>query len=414
MIQPARNLPPRPELQIKSQTQPQQQPSLQASAAPIPVVQKSLLSRILPTLGTIAVAGGLAALGWFAYMERKKPVAIEELPIIKAEETPYKTKPEDPGGMEFPHRDKQIYDAIAGEAPKDSMKIEDILPPPEEPVVREDLKDHASAEIDAPGEVENKNADISQDAAPLAEKNSVPAMPPLPQTEASLKNSLNEAAPELTQGDVLSEAISDKDSVSEETATTVATDAPGPVASTEPIKEAGASPPPAVATHEVTDIPVALPMQPQSEAHIAPSQPERVEVPLEPAKTENKSENESAGTKKPIKTTVKSEVKKEKKEVASLKSFSVLPASMAGRGFKLQLGSYKDMENLKKGWAALQKRHPKELAALSYSIDKISLGGKGMFFRLQAGTVVKEADARRLCNELIAQKQGCIVVRPKK
>lgn len=395
MIQPVRNLPPRPELQLKPPSQPQPAPQPQASS---PIEEKSLLGKLLPAIGTIAVAGGLAALGWFAYMEKKQPVSLETLPVIKAEETPYKEKPEDPGGMEFPNRDKQIYEALSGETPHDPMKIEDILPPPEEPVTREDLMEQAGVEPQVPTDMTHE-APITPLAQPLAEAEMVPAMPPLPQAETSPHTQDMQAA--ISQEEDALAAISEQGPQ----APSAASSAP-PLPAGIPEDAVTALPAPKTeAQTDVEEIPVAPPL-PET-GNLTPAQaPQKVEVPLEPAPP-------AVQEKKPEMEEIKQPEIAAAPKKTKAPAISVLPASMADRGFRLQLGSYKDMENLEKGWNSLQKRYPQQLSKLHHSVDKVSLGGKGTFYRLQAGAIGKEADARRLCKELIAKKQGCIVVQPK-
>lgn len=57
-----------------------------------------------------------------------------ELPIIKADLTPFKIKPEDPGGMIVPNMDKTIYNNFTDNA-NEQPKVEKILPAPEKPLL---------------------------------------------------------------------------------------------------------------------------------------------------------------------------------------------------------------------------------------------------------------------------------------
>lgn len=52
--------------------------------------------------------------------------------IIAAEKTPAKSVPENRGGLQIPHTDKTVFDAING---KTSEEPEELLPPPEEPLI---------------------------------------------------------------------------------------------------------------------------------------------------------------------------------------------------------------------------------------------------------------------------------------
>lgn len=74
-------------------------------------------------------AGGL----WFAYRQGlRHGGAISgavDVPLIRADERPIKVKPEKPGGMEVPDRDKLIYT-------QKRATVEHLLPPPEKPIPR--------------------------------------------------------------------------------------------------------------------------------------------------------------------------------------------------------------------------------------------------------------------------------------
>jgi len=81
---------------------------------------------VLLVLG--AFAGGL----WFAYQQGLRHASGGngvDVPLIRADERPTKVKPENPGGMEVPDRDKLIYT-------QKHPLVEHLLPPPEKPLPR--------------------------------------------------------------------------------------------------------------------------------------------------------------------------------------------------------------------------------------------------------------------------------------
>lgn len=76
----------------------------------------------------IAIAGGV---GYFAFAPSGSLTSGGEPPLIQADPTPYKTKPDDPGGMQVPNQDKLVYERVAkGDA---APQVENLLPPVEEP-----------------------------------------------------------------------------------------------------------------------------------------------------------------------------------------------------------------------------------------------------------------------------------------
>ncbi|MEE8172529.1 MAG: SPOR domain-containing protein [Alphaproteobacteria bacterium] len=54
------------------------------------------------------------------------------VPLVTAEQTPVKVRPEEPGGVEVPDRDKYVYKSLTDAEPE----AEQLLPPPEEPMQR--------------------------------------------------------------------------------------------------------------------------------------------------------------------------------------------------------------------------------------------------------------------------------------
>jgi SPOR domain len=81
----------------------------------------------------LVVAGVFAGGIWFAYQQGLRHggamTGAADVPLIRADERPTKVKPEKPGGMEVPDRDKLIY------TQKRAM-VEHLLPPPEKPMAR--------------------------------------------------------------------------------------------------------------------------------------------------------------------------------------------------------------------------------------------------------------------------------------
>lgn len=89
--------------------------------------------RVLSTMLVLAAFAGFFWLAWYAYKSGTSTGQVEEVPVVEADEAPFRTAPDDPGGMEVPHRDKTIYETLNrndGEA----EKKEKLSPTPEEPV----------------------------------------------------------------------------------------------------------------------------------------------------------------------------------------------------------------------------------------------------------------------------------------
>ena len=89
--------------------------------------------RILATALALLVMGLFGGGLWFAYVQGTRhagsDAASGDVPLIRADERPTKVKPERPGGMEIPDRDKLIYNPTR-------TVVEHLLPPPEKPLLR--------------------------------------------------------------------------------------------------------------------------------------------------------------------------------------------------------------------------------------------------------------------------------------
>lgn len=82
---------------------------------------------VMLALGVMGLsAGGL----WVGYRLSIGRGPSGEIPLIHADGAPIKVKPDDPGGMEIPNRDRFVLNPTGG------MPVERLLPPPETPLPR--------------------------------------------------------------------------------------------------------------------------------------------------------------------------------------------------------------------------------------------------------------------------------------
>lgn len=160
--------------------------------------QSPKIRKLLYVVLVCSVIGGFSALAYYAYQFGRKPVDASQLQLVKADNTPYKEKPADPGGMEVPNMDKTIYDSISGKQNKDLPKVERILPPPEEPmtpnqVVYESVTDNP-ADAKSKKVVTNSHEALLANKAlenneikPVVVKQDIAAKPQLPKEAAANK-----------------------------------------------------------------------------------------------------------------------------------------------------------------------------------------------------------------------------------
>lgn len=97
-----------------------------------------------PMLGILTAAVALFvlfAVFWSTYPRGDAERAgVGPVPLVRADATPFKTAPDDPGGMDIPYRDSTVFETLrsANNTGADS-KVESLLPSPEEPMAREQM-----------------------------------------------------------------------------------------------------------------------------------------------------------------------------------------------------------------------------------------------------------------------------------
>ncbi len=156
-------------------------------------------NNFLGTFAGIALAG---VVGWFIlapqYSEQHK-----EISVIRRPQTAVKIKPENPGGMDIPNQDKDVYNIVEKRA-VDNTVVENLLPTPEQPKlpdivpevtdvdenatdldeIVDEVAEPAPTEADETVNVPEKPAEIIEKAektAKVAEKPVEPVAAPEPQ-----------------------------------------------------------------------------------------------------------------------------------------------------------------------------------------------------------------------------------------
>ncbi len=93
------------------------------------IEMKRSKSVFIGAVSGVALAG---IVGWFVLSPRYAVNNPEEIPVIRRPQTAIKVQPSEPGGMEILNQDKSVYD-IVEKKPEDDTKVENLLPPPEQP-----------------------------------------------------------------------------------------------------------------------------------------------------------------------------------------------------------------------------------------------------------------------------------------
>ena len=84
----------------------------------------------------------------------------------------------------------------------------------------------------------------------------------------------------------------------------------------------------------------------------------------------------------------------------------------AGKGYVVQLASYRSQADALREYQRIRGRHGRLLGGLTPRIQKKNLGAAGTFYRLGVGPLASRAQASKLCNALIASgERDCLVRR---
>jgi len=92
--------------------------------------------RLGPLLLVLAGIGIFAAITWYAYEAGQRQAAVASMPVIKADSSPTRVRPDSPGGLTVPNQDALVLNDPGGTPNRASGGIEKLLPPPEAPLPR--------------------------------------------------------------------------------------------------------------------------------------------------------------------------------------------------------------------------------------------------------------------------------------
>ncbi len=140
------------------------------------------ISLIVGVVIGLAVVGGVA---WYAIKGGGANLVSGEPQVVEADANAYKIKPENPGGMQVENQDKLVYDRVAkGNAPN---RVENLLPPAEEPKAPPQKAKAPEAEVAKPAPVtddaEKKQLEAIVKATQEPAKTPAPAVAEAPKVE---------------------------------------------------------------------------------------------------------------------------------------------------------------------------------------------------------------------------------------
>jgi cell division septation protein DedD len=297
-------------------------------------------------LGAIALGGALA----FAYKQSGGGLGSEPPPLVQADSTPVKEAPDQPGGKEFPHNNKLIYDRLQnGDGPESEKLV-----PRQEDVAVPAMPASDPAAMPAPV--------ASTDAVP-------PTTQALPGAPTMAMAAADESAPDGGPRKVKTMVVRPDGSL--ETPSVPALPTEAAPAGAAPVK-AAAAPAPAAEPQQLAAV---TPPAPAAEA-----QPAAAPAPA----AKPKAQQTAAATPQ---------------------------AAAAPSKYVVQVGSKKNQTEALASFADMQQKYPTLLASYRPIVQKADLGSKGTWYRLRIGPITDKTAASKLCSQLKSQGlPDCLVM----
>ena len=314
-------------------------------------------------LGAIALGGALA----FAYKQSGGGLGSEPPPLVQADSSPVKEVPDQPGGKEFPHKNKLIYDRLQNadepEAERLVSRQEDVavpaLPGPDmaampAPVATTDAAPPTTQAL--PGAASIPVAAVDDPAMPDGGPRKVKTMVVRP--DGSVETPPVPAAPEAAPAEA----------------------APAQAA---PAQAAPAQAAPAEA---------AAPAAPAAPTPAAAAQPQEAQA-------------------APQEVAAPAPAPKPKPAAKPQQTAAATPAAAARSKYVVQVGSKKNQTEALASFADMQQKYPTLLASYRPIVQKADLGTKGVWYRLRIGPITDKTAASKLCSQLKSQGlPDCLVM----
>ncbi len=305
-------------------------------------------SLFLPVFAIVAL-GLFLTLCWYAYNYYIDQQKKGDVYYIKADKSPLKVKPDNPGGLVVENQDKQIFNAMVGNAENLDGKINTVEA--EEPASKEDIANAVKvsagggSDDEVPEEFKDTDTQISEEAAQI---------------------NLPGADDNKTEGKTIGQA-------------------------------------PVVVDNE-TKADVKAEPEVTPEVKVEAVDPE---VKKEAPKNDyvvTKEKDEATGANKTT-VTLKADEKPAKAAAPAPKSMG---GKVGGKGFYVQISSHKNMADLEGGWKKFSSKFSSVYSGVSRNVTEATING-AKFYRLSFGPYSDRNAAIAKCTTLKAQKQDCLV-----
>ena len=304
-------------------------------------------------LGAIALGGALA----FAYKQSGGGLSGEQPPLVTADNSPVKELPDQPGGKEFPHKNKLIYDRLTN---GDEPEAERLVPRQENVAVPA-----------LPPATETPGMPMPVASTDLATPPTTQAVPADPNAVAAVDDpSMPDGGPRRVKtARVLPDGSIEQPPMPAAPSETAAIAAPG---------AAPAAPQLAAAAQAADPAPQAAAPAPQAAA----AQPAPAPEPAPAAKPP-----------------------------AQQTAAAAPQAAAAPTKYVVQVASKKNQTEALASFADMQQKYPSLLGSYRPIVQKADLGAKGTWYRLRIGPIPDKTAASKLCSQLKSQGlPDCLVM----
>lgn len=312
-------------------------------------------------IGVLALGGALA----FAYKigGESDIASTGKPPLIQADSRPVKVAPDKPGGKQFPHKNKKIYERLGG---SESNEVERLVSR------QEDVAAAATAAI--------KGAKPASDAAAKGA--------PIPGAPRKVKT--------LTvRPDGTMEPSNPRQKIVKAPAAPVKS-GDGGVGVAISFPQAPASTPPAASPALAVEAPV------------KPNIPKPVAVTPPPALPQQIAAAPASQAAAPV-PVQKPPVPRAAAPASAPRQTASVPAA-SGSTYMVQVAARKSQTDALGAFADIQQKYPRLLSGYRPIIKRVDLGGKGIWYRLNVGPVESKKVASSLCGQLkSAGLRSCLV-----
>ena len=325
--------------------------------------------------------------------------APEEIPIIKADLTPIKSAPEEPGGMDVPYSDSTVLSSIGqGQPEGDSARIENLLAQANEDLSskEEALQRAMGEELPADIAAQESEERIPQERGMFTDENKLAEAPE--QTARAAQSTEGEIVPVPDQAGL--------ESAPEATTLLQKIDPAAPKAigdeSAQKIAESASAVKPKL--H-------AAATSPETMDFVRSALNEDLAEPKPPESISASEEEEvfSAPEVEPVAAAVEEIAPEPAAEIEPAAGAATAAVNVEPGSYYVQLASITDRGRADSEYGKLQKKF-NVLSGLEYRVQEANLD-KGTFYRIQAGPFSKDS-AKSICDAIKEQKPGgCILVK---